>query len=112
VTEPGDLTAEQFQRWWKEAGEGELRQILFWRWDPIGVSDQFPATADEYDGYAPGIAALLRLGVEEEALAEHLAFVERELMGLPKHRDRAGTARFIAWWFETSVAKWADSGRR
>jgi hypothetical protein len=110
VTAPEDLTAEQFQRWWKETGERELRQVLFWRWDPIGISDEFPATADEYDSYAPGIAALLRLGVDEKALAEHLGFVERELMALPK-QDRADTAGLIAGWFRTSVAAWADGGR-
>lgn len=29
----------------------ELRQILYWRWDPIGVSDEFPLNAGEYDLY-------------------------------------------------------------
>jgi len=60
--DPEPLDADEFARWWKETGEHELRQILFWKWDPIGVSDIFPNTADDYDGYAPPIVSALRKG--------------------------------------------------
>ncbi len=47
--EPEALSTEDFARWWKETGEHELRQILFWKWDPIGAFDSSPNTTDEYD---------------------------------------------------------------
>lgn len=27
----------------------ELRRVLYWQWDPIGVRDDFPHSAGEYD---------------------------------------------------------------
>ena len=30
------LSVEDRYQWWKEAGGWQLRQLLFWRWDPIG----------------------------------------------------------------------------
>jgi hypothetical protein len=111
VTAPADLTREQFARWWRETGEGELRQVLFWRWDPIGVSDSFPHTADEYDGYGPGVVALLRAGASEDDLADHLGFVERETIGLSTddHRRRADVAQLLTRWFGNSVDAWQRS---
>jgi hypothetical protein len=114
TTEPQELTAAEFARWWRETGERELRQVLFWRWDPLGVSGYFPNTADEYDGYAPGVVALLRLGASDDVLAEHLSFVERETMGLLP-RDPAGrteVAELLGAWFVNSIDAWAQHGPR
>jgi hypothetical protein len=77
------LTTEEFARWWREAGEHELRQLLLWRWDPISVADDFPNTADEYDGYAPQLVQALRHGGDADAIAAHLSDVERQSMGGP-----------------------------
>jgi hypothetical protein len=114
VPEPVDLTREAFARWWRETGELELRQVLFWRWDPIGVADYFPTTADEYDGYAPGVVALLRAGATEDDVADHLAFVERECMAGPMtDPDRLGeVAELLTAWFRNSVDSWQRSGSR
>ena len=112
VPGPVDLTREQFARWWRETGERELRQILFWRWDPIGVSYLFPTAADEYDSYGPATVALIRAGASEDDIADHLGFVERETMGLsrddPDHRLEV--AQLLMRWFETSVNAWEHSG--
>jgi len=107
-----DLAAERFARWWKETAERELRQVLYWRWDPLGVSDYFPSTADEYDGYAPGVVALLRLGVDEDALRQHLEFLERDRMALPPRGPErcAATAQLLRSWFADSVDAWARDG--
>ena len=115
TAEPQELTAARFARWWRETGERELCQVLFWRWDPLGVSDYFPNTADEYDGYAPGVVALLRLGVGEDVLADHLAFLERETMGLlPREYETARTdvAQLLVAWFVNSIDAWAQHGPR
>jgi len=107
VTGPVDLTRDQFARWWREAGERELRQMLYWRWDPIGVADQFPVAADEYDDYGPGVVALLRAGASEEDVADHLAFVERETIGVLQQPERcAAVAALLASWFANSVDAW------
>ena len=108
MTEPVDLTREEFARWWRETGERELRQVLFWRWDPIGVAEAFPDTADEYDGYGPGVVALLRAGASEDDLADHLGFVERETMLLSSDDPdrRAEVAQLLASWFGNSLARW------
>jgi hypothetical protein len=36
------LSPDQAERWADEAGFGELRQVLLWRWDPIGLAESFP----------------------------------------------------------------------
>jgi hypothetical protein len=112
--EPQELTAAEFARWWRETGERELCQVLFWRWDPLGVSDYFPNTADEYDRYAPGVVALLRLGVPEDVLAAHLDFLEREPMGLPPRdaTNRTEVAELLGAWFANSIDAWARPGPR
>jgi hypothetical protein len=112
VAEPAELTRDEFARWWRETGAPELRQVLFWRWDPIGVSESFPHAADEYDGYAPGVVALLRAGAGEEDLADHLGFVERETMDLPMDdpERRVEVARLLAAWFANSVEAWRHRG--
>jgi hypothetical protein len=49
VSAPSSLTEEQYARWSQESGFAELRQILYWLWDPIDVNNAFPHTHDEYD---------------------------------------------------------------
>jgi hypothetical protein len=112
VSAPEGLPTEQFARWWNETGERELRQILFWRWDPLRIGGYFPNTVDEYDDYAPGIVALLRLGADAKVLAEHLEFLERGPMGLaaPDSDGRAQTAELLTEWFVTSIDAWTRHG--
>src|SRR3954469_17567813 len=96
------LTAEQFAAWWRATGEHELRQVLLWRWDPLGVAEHFPNTADEYDGYAPQVVQALRKGASETELAEMLAGFEREAMGLsaPAATRLRPLAASLRLWFE------------
>ena len=106
------MNTEQFAEWWRRTGEQELRQILFWRWDPLGVADCFPDTADEYDGYAPQLVKLLRADATEAEIAAHLAEVEHETMGLswPRPEALADLAAFLKGWYESSVASRGSSG--
>lgn len=105
-------SSEGYARWWSETGERQLRQVLLWRWDPVGVSAFFPDAADEYDGYAPQIAQLLRGGATPEDLAEHLAGVEREQMGRDVAAERLrDVAAFLVAWYETSTTQWQEFGR-
>ena len=97
----------------EQTGEHGLRQLLFWRWDPIGVSDYIPNTADEYDGYAPQIVQALRDEASDEKLVRMIQRFEHDTMG-PSPRpdlDRVPTlVELLRLWFEDSRASWRDFG--
>jgi hypothetical protein len=59
---PVQVRDEEFATWWRDAGQEQLGEILYWEWDPIGINPAFPATRGEYDGYPEQIAAELRKG--------------------------------------------------
>jgi hypothetical protein len=66
--------------------QDRIRTVLNAEWDPIGVAD---AVEDEYDMYIGHIYSLIRTGVSEQAIAEHLSQIEHERMGLsPAPIDR------------------------
>jgi hypothetical protein len=65
----------------------QIRLILLHDWDPIGVQD-FPSAQDEYDSYVGGVYRLLADGALPRTVAEHLARIEGEQMGLPSSADR------------------------
>jgi hypothetical protein len=78
----------------------ELRQILYWRWDPLGVNDSYPLNAGEYDAYAVELLSRLEAGADEDDVTGFLEGVEREWMaagaGSARERD---VASMVAWWF-------------
>lgn len=106
------LTTEDFARWWRETGEHELRQVLLWRWDPVGVADYFPNTADEYDGYAAQLVQVLRKGGDADAVAAHLREVERQSMDGPiTSPERLGyLGTLLCDWYESSQDSWSEFG--
>lgn len=59
----------------------EIRWILLHEWDPIGIREE-PGAQDEYDSYVGPICTLLAAGTPPSRIAEHLARIEREMMGL------------------------------
>ncbi|PBJ41360.1 hypothetical protein BB737_01955 [Mycobacterium avium subsp. hominissuis] len=110
--EANRLDAVEFARWWQETGEYELRQILHWKWDPIGISGVFPYAADEYDSYAPTIAAALSRGESTEGIAALLSSNECERMRLDERSPdaRQKLAADILAWFESSQIRWLEFG--
>jgi hypothetical protein len=40
--ETREACAREFSDWWRDAGEQELRQLLYRVWDPIGLNQEFP----------------------------------------------------------------------
>ena len=106
------LTQDEFARWWSETGERELRQLLFWKWDPIGVNPVFPRTANEYDGYAPQVVAALRNGASEMAIIDLFRTFEHDHMGLSAASvdQLQPLASDIAGWFEQSQYSWKEFG--
>ncbi len=101
-----ELSIEEYARWCKQAGFDELRQLLFWHWDPIGVNDTFPVTADEYDAYARVLLSRLRTGATAEQVAEYLLEVERSSMGFSGDVDLQDVGERVVAWFDQSIPYW------
>jgi len=59
-----------------------VNRILFDRWDPIGASADPLWPRDEYEGYAAGVLELVLNHASDDVVAEHLARIEDEWMGL------------------------------
>jgi hypothetical protein len=98
----------EFGDWWRAMGEHELRQLLFWVWDPIEIKDEFPTTAGEYDGYALEIATALASGMSSEELAALLQTIEQDRMGISRARADA-TASRLSDWYERSRRTFASA---
>lgn len=62
-------TADERREWWTASGQIQLRQLLYWLWDPIGVKDYFPTTHDEYDCYADAMRDLMVEDADEDTRA-------------------------------------------
>lgn len=59
--------------------------VLWEVWDPIGVNG-FPEARDEYTGYAPRVAGMLRSGASDAEIECHLNRMVTDRMGLPPMR--------------------------
>ncbi len=87
-----------FSVWWRNTGEQELRQLLYWVWDPIELNEQFPDAVDEYDSYALEIATALASDMPTATLAALLQTIERNRMGLETRSVETVAARLSAWY--------------
>lgn len=73
-----------------------VHRILLEEWDPIGVREFGKDAQDEYDGYVPGVVGLLVHGADERKIAEHLAHIATEKIGLFVGQDQLDCARRAA----------------
>ena len=97
------MDLREHERWWQERGAGELRELLYREWDPIGVKDLADDSSDEYEAYAGQIVRRLRAGATDEDLAELLESFRRD-MGLEPAEPPLETARRIGSWYRAAVA--------
>ncbi|HEX2703323.1 MAG TPA: hypothetical protein VHM72_07825 [Solirubrobacteraceae bacterium] len=106
------LSTQEFAEWWRKTGERELRQVLYWRWDPIGVSREFPYATDEYDGYAPQIVSALRARATQDEIADALRSIEKDQMGLAtaSAEHLGAVAAYVVEWYENSQKAWRAFG--
>jgi hypothetical protein len=104
------LTGEQYARWWRESGFPELRQILYWIWDPIEVNDAFPRTHGEYDHYAQVMLSMLRKGASTPVVVEYLVSVETG-MRMTRAVDLTPLGERIMEWYRESIPYWFDRQR-
>jgi hypothetical protein len=117
---PDRLSTEEHARWWKEAGGWQLRQLLFWQWDPIGVNDLFPWSYDEYDNYAGPVVTQLENGADAMEIARYLHQVATVHMGLSVSSERTDVspgsplvdlAQRIVDWYPSSIEWWRTQTR-
>ena len=73
-------------------------EVLYYAWDPIGVS-RCPAARDEYQAYLPKVLALLHEDVGASSVAAYLDGIATARMGLearPEHSMRV--AQLLLEW--------------
>ena len=99
----------EYERWWAERGAGELRELLFYEWDPIGLKDLADAPLDEYEHYAGTIARRLRAGTSDEELAAVLDGFRTEMGLEPEQELPVAFARRLREWYSRSLAEWRAS---
>lgn len=112
------ITAEERQEWWTASGKSQLRQLLYWRWDPIGVNYAFPDNHDEYDRYADSMRGLMVGDADEgelEAGVLRAVLRAQEAMGFEQkpgaEESRRGITEMILRWRYQSISTWKEFGR-
>lgn len=71
----------------KKALYKRIDEIVFYRWDPIGISDSdWPR--DEYETYVPRIFRVVMEKDSPEPIAALLGNIQMEFMGLSESRQR------------------------
>ncbi|MCU7805091.1 MAG: hypothetical protein KZQ92_23045 [Candidatus Thiodiazotropha sp. (ex Lucinoma borealis)] len=63
-----------------------IDEILFYKWDPIGISDGGWAR-DEYQSYLPRVFSMALEYEKPEPIAEYLGVVTTESMGLSSAKE-------------------------
>ena len=101
------MDAQEYERWWRERGDRELRQLLLDEWDPIGIKwlaeprDQL----DEYEHYAGQVVRRLRAGASEEEIAALLESFRPDMGLEPSGDPPLDVARKIRDWYRSSTGR-------
>jgi hypothetical protein len=93
----------EHERWWRERGSAELRELLYRDWDPIGLKDIAEGSDDEYDAYVGQLGRRLRAGASEDDVAALLQSFRLD-MGLDPGEPPVETARRIREWYRAAVS--------
>jgi hypothetical protein len=97
------MDAAEHERWWRERGDRELRELLLREWDPIGISQLAEPQLDEYEHYAGQLMRRLRAGATEDELAAVLEGFRKDMGLAPGDEPPAGPARAIREWYLRST---------
>jgi hypothetical protein len=101
----------EHERWWRERGGRELCELLFYEWDPIGLSRLADQELDEYEHYAGQLARRLRAGAGEDELGAVLEGFRTEMGLEPAAESSLEIARRIRDWYARSKEEWAAAAR-
>jgi hypothetical protein len=97
------MDAQEYERWWLERGDRELRELLLEEWDPIGIAKIADEQLDEYEHYAGQLARRLRAGASDEEIAAVLERFRADMGLEPSDELPLGVARRIREWFRRST---------
>jgi hypothetical protein len=98
------MDAQEHDRWWRERGDRELRELLLREWDPIGISQIADSQLDEYEHYSGQLVRRLRAGATEEEVAAVLEGFRTDMGLEPSDELPLGVARTIRDWYRGSTA--------
>ncbi len=75
-------------------------EILYYVWDPIGVSDLGPAARDEYDSYVPILVKAILTGATQDDIEKILYKIETESMEIrsPAEKRKITAEHLIGWY--------------
>ena len=99
------MDAQEYERWWRERGDRELRELLLREWDPIGITDLADEQLDEYEHYAGQLARRLRAGASEEEVAAVLEGFRKDMGLEPSPELPLGVARKVRDWYRSSTGR-------
>ena len=99
------MDSQEHERWWRESGERELRELLLREWDPIGIARIADAQLDEYEHYAGQLVRRLRAGATEEEIAAVLEGFRTDMGLEPSDEPPLGVARIIREWYRTATSR-------
>ena len=73
-------------------------EVLYYMWDPIGVSDE-PHARDEYRSYLPQVFQMLKAQADPEQIEAYLAKIAETNIGLPPQpeRERKASELLLKW---------------
>jgi hypothetical protein len=97
------MDAQEYERWWRERGDRELRELLLHEWDPIGIAKIADEQLDEYEHYAGQLARRLRAGASDEEIARVLQGFRADMGLEPSDEPPLGVARRIRDWYRRST---------
>ena len=98
------MDAQEHDRWWRERGDMELRELLLRQWDPIGISElATEPQLDEYEHYAGQLVRRLRAGASEEEIAAVLEGFRADMGLEPSDELPLGVARSIREWYRRAT---------
>src|SRR3954468_17572849 len=72
------MDLREHERWWRERGASELRDLLYREWDPIGLKDLAEDSGDEYEAYAGQIVRRMRPAADDQELRALLESFRQE----------------------------------
>jgi hypothetical protein len=97
------MDAQEYERWWLERGDRELRELLLREWDPIGIAKIADEQLDEYEHYAGQLARRLRAGASDEEIALVLERFRADMGLEPSDEPPLGVASRIRDWYRRST---------